>query len=111
MATHNVGWRLADALHRGGAALVLADIDIERGNCVASEFHAEIVEPDAIFSMEADIFAPCVLGEIINDYTIPRLRAIIVAGAANNQTLESRHGEELKARNKLYAPDGCQIRP
>jgi leucine dehydrogenase len=63
------------------------------------------VRPDDIFSVSADIFAPCALGGIINDQTIPQLRVRIVAGAANNQLLEERHGEMLKERGILYAPD------
>ena len=55
--------------------------------------------------MQADIFAPCALGAIINDKTIPQLKVEIVAGAANNQLLEERHGDELEQRNILYAPD------
>lgn len=101
----NVGRRLAGVLHQAGASLVVADVDIERVERVAKEFNAELVEPDAIFSVEADIFSPCALGGIINDHTIRGLRAKIVAGAANNQLLEARHGEGLKSRGILYAPD------
>lgn len=101
----NVGQRLAGVLHQAGASLVVADVDIERVKRVANEFNAEVVESDAIFSVEADIFSPCALGGIINDHTIRRLKAKIVAGAANNQLLEARHGEGLKSRGILYAPD------
>ena len=55
--------------------------------------------------MQADIFAPCALGAIINDKTIPQLKVEIVAGAANNQLLEERHGDALEERKILYAPD------
>jgi leucine dehydrogenase len=55
--------------------------------------------------VHADIFAPCALGGIINDQTIPKLRAQIVAGAANNQLLEDRHGDVLRERGILYVPD------
>ena len=55
--------------------------------------------------MKADIFAPCALGAIINDRTIPQLKVEIVAGAANNQLLETSHGDELESRGLLYAPD------
>jgi len=58
-----------------------------------------------IFSARADVFAPCALGGIINDETIPKLKVQIVAGAANNQLLEERHGALLQQRNILYAPD------
>jgi leucine dehydrogenase len=69
------------------------------------EFNAEAVSPDDVYSVEADVFAPCALGGIINDRTIPQLKAKIVCGAANNQLLEERHGDELEARGILYAPD------
>ena len=55
--------------------------------------------------MRADIFAPCALGAVINDHSIPQLHSQIVAGAANNQLLEDRHGEILKERGILYVPD------
>jgi leucine dehydrogenase len=72
---------------------------------VVAEFGARAVKPDDIYCVEADIFAPCALGGIINDKTIPQLRVEIVAGAANNQLLEDRHGDALEAREILYAPD------
>jgi len=101
----NVGYHLAKALHQAGATLIVADIDPDRVNRVAGEFNATAVDPESIFSADTDIFAPCALGGTINDHTIPQLRAKIVAGAANNQLLEARHGEALKARGILYAPD------
>jgi leucine dehydrogenase len=60
---------------------------------------------DDIYSAEADIFAPCALGAIINDKTIPQLKVAIVAGAANNVLHEERHGDALEARGITYAPD------
>ncbi|MDT5294451.1 MAG: leucine dehydrogenase, partial [Acidobacteriota bacterium] len=72
---------------------------------VVEEFGAENVEPHEIYSVEADVFAPCALGGILNDETVPQLRVEIVAGAANNQLLEPRHGDALAARGILYAPD------
>jgi len=66
---------------------------------------ATIVQGDEIFSADADIFSPCALGGIINDNTIPKLKVAIVAGGANNQLLEERHGDELQKRGILYAPD------
>ena len=70
-----------------------------------SEFGARGVTSDEIYGVQADLFAPCALGAIINDRTIPQLKVEIVAGAANNQLLEERHGDELEARGILYAPD------
>ena len=72
---------------------------------MASKTGAKIVEGDAIYSADADLFAPCALGGIINDQTIPILKVEIVAGGANNQLLEERHGDMLRARGILYAPD------
>ena len=72
---------------------------------MSEEFDTETVHPSEIFSVRADIFAPCALGGVINDETIPELKAQIIAGAANNQLLDERHGEMLRERNILYAPD------
>jgi leucine dehydrogenase len=63
------------------------------------------VGADDIFGLDVDVFAPCALGSVINDATLSRLRARIVAGAANNQLAEERHGRELMKRAILYAPD------
>jgi leucine dehydrogenase len=101
----NVGYHLARELHAAGATLVVTDIDEFRIKRVVDATRADVVESDAIYSQKADIFAPCALGGILNDTTIPQLRVEIVAGAANNQLLEDRHGDELQARGILYAPD------
>jgi len=101
----HVGYYLAKELHEAGAKLVVSDIDAERVKRVVSEFSARSVSSDEIYGVQADIFAPCALGAIINDKTIPQLKVEIVAGAANNQLLEERHGDELESRNVLYAPD------
>ena len=101
----HVGYYLAKELHEAGAKLIVTDIDAERVKRAASEFRARAVLPDEIYGVEADIFAPCALGAIINDVTIPQLKVAVVAGAANNQLLEERHGDELERRGVLYAPD------
>jgi leucine dehydrogenase len=101
----HVGYYLAKELHEAGAKLAVTDIDAERVKRVVNEFGAHGVAPDEIYGLTADIFAPCALGAIINDKTIPQLKVEIVAGAANNQLLEERHGDELERRNILYAPD------
>src|ERR1043165_5819640 len=72
--------------------------------CV-TECGARAVGTDEIYSVAADVFAPCALGAIINDKTIPMLKVEVVAGAANNVLLEERHGDELERKNILYAPD------
>ena len=101
----HVGYYLAKELHEAGASLVITDIDAERVKQVVAEFGARSVAPDEIYTVQADIFAPCALGGIINDTTIPKLHCEIVAGAANNQLLEPRHGDALEKQGILYAPD------
>lgn len=101
----NVGFHLARELFAAGATLVVTDIDEFRIKRVVDATHADVVEPEAIYGQKADIFAPCALGGIINDATLPQLRVEIVAGAANNQLLEPRHGDELAEKGILYAPD------
>ena len=101
----HVGYYLAKELHEAGAELVVSDIDAERVKRVVSEFGARGVSSDEIYAVDADVFAPCALGAIINDKTIPQLKVEIVAGAANNQLLEERHGDALESRGVLYAPD------
>ena len=101
----SVGTYLAKELHQAGAKLIVSDIDAAKAARVSKLTGAEIVEGDAIFETGADIFSPCALGGIINDITIPKLKVYIVAGGANNQLLEERHGEELQRLGILYAPD------
>src|SRR5947199_7064959 len=79
----HVGYYLAKELHEAGAKLVVTDIDAERVKRVVTEFGARPVSADEIYSVQADIFAPCALGAIVNDKTIPQLKVEIVAGAAN----------------------------
>jgi leucine dehydrogenase len=101
----NVGYNLARNLHAAGAKLIVSDIDPQKTLRLVDEFSAGVVEIEQIHAVHADIFAPCALGAVINDQSIPQLRAQIVAGAANNQLLEDRHGEILKERGILYVPD------
>src|ERR1700757_2294540 len=101
----HVGYYLAKELHEAGARLIVTDIDPERVKRVTNEFGARSVASEDIYSVQADVFAPCALGAIVNDKTIPQLKVEIVAGAANNQLLEERHGDELEKRGILYAPD------
>ena len=101
----HVGYNLAKLLHEAGAKLIVSDVNEKNKLRVVNDFGAEMVRPEEIFSVEADVFAPCALGGVINDQTIPKLKVRIVAGAANNQLLEARHGEMLRERNILYAPD------
>jgi len=101
----SVGFHLARELDALGARLVVADVDAGRVRRTVEETGAGTVAPDAIFDVAADLFAPCALGGILNAETIPRLRAEIVAGAANNQLREPADGDRLRERGILYAPD------
>jgi len=101
----NVGYFLSKELHRAGATLIVTDVDAGRVQKVVNEFGATAVKTDEIYSVEADVFSPCALGAILNDQTIPQLKVAIVAGGANNQLLEERHGVALAERDILYAPD------
>src|SRR5919199_668087 len=101
----HVGYYLAKELTEAGARLIVTDIYPERVKRVVDELGARAVAPEEIYGVEADVFAPCALGAIINDQTIPQLKVEIVAGAANNQLLEERHGDLLESRGILYAPD------
>ncbi|MBI1905997.1 MAG: Glu/Leu/Phe/Val dehydrogenase [Rhodocyclales bacterium] len=101
----HVGYDLAAQLKQAGASLWVTDIDTELLERARQELGATVVEPDAIFGLDVDVFAPCALGAVLNDQTIPQLKARVVAGASNNQLAEARHGVELMKRGILYAPD------
>lgn len=101
----HVGHHLARELKDAGTRLLVTDVDEEKARRVAAELEATYVAPAEIYDARADIFAPCALGGVLNDETIPRLACEIVAGAANNQLLEARHADALAARGILYAPD------
>lgn len=101
----HVGYYLAQHLTDEGAKLVVTDINSDAVKRVAREFVATPVRPEEIFSAKCDIFAPCALGAVINDETIPQLRCQVVAGAANNVLKEERHGDLLHEKGILYAPD------
>ncbi|WP_394132054.1 Leu/Phe/Val dehydrogenase [Shewanella maritima] len=101
----HVGYYLCKHLHEEGAELIVTDIHQASLDKVATEFGAKIVAPEDIYAQEVDVYAPCALGATINDTTIPLLKASIVAGCANNQLAEVRHGEKLKQMGVLYAPD------
>lgn len=101
-----VGYHLLEHLIEEGAVLTATDVDSQRIASVRQAFpQVEIVTPDRIYDVECDIFCPNALGGILNDETIPRLRCEIIAGSANNQLKELRHGDELHRRGILYAPD------
>jgi leucine dehydrogenase len=101
----HVGMYLAQYLHEAGARLTVTDINESAVADAVERFGASFVAPQDIFDVEADIFSPCALGGVINDQTVNRLKCQIVAGAANNQLAEPRHGEALERKGILYAPD------
>lgn len=101
----SVGYDLARRLHGAGARLHVADLNKDALNRAVDEFGASTVDTHDIHAIDVDVFAPCALGGAINDQTIGDVHAKIVAGSANNQLAERRHGAELAARGILYAPD------
>ena len=101
----NVGTNLCRLLKEAGARITVCDVfDGNLRNAVEA-FGAETVEPDDIYRVEAEVFAPCAMGAVLNDDTIPRLNAKVVAGAANNQLAQDRHGRALADRGIVYLPD------
>jgi leucine dehydrogenase len=101
----HVGYYLCRHLHEQGAKLIVTDINKESVDRVCDEFGATAVDTDDIYHQEVDVYAPCALGATINDNTIPKIQASVVAGAANNQLAEDRHGQILMEKGILYAPD------
>ena len=100
-----VGYHLVKHLHEAGAVLTVADVDVDAVARCVKEFGVETVEPDKAHAQECEIYAPCALGGVIRDDTLPNLKCKIVAGAANNQLERPEHGEALADLGILYAPD------
>ena len=101
----HVGYWLTKELIEQGARVTVADINLNvLQNCV-DEFHVNVCPPEEIFSLEADVFAPCALGAVLNAETIKKLKVKIVAGSANNQLAHHHYGALLQERGILYAPD------
>ncbi|MCP8616800.1 branched-chain amino acid dehydrogenase [Salirhabdus salicampi] len=101
----SVAFTLCRHLHEEGAQLIVTDINKEAVNRAVEEFGAKAVDPNDIYDVECDIYAPCALGATVNDETIPRLKAKVIAGSANNQLKESRHGDIIHEKGIAYAPD------
>jgi leucine dehydrogenase len=100
-----VGAKALRMLVEAGADVRVTDVDAEKLAAAVDEHGVQAVAPDEIYAQDVDIFAPYALGAVINDATIPRLRAKVVAGAANNILAEDRHGDELIARGIVFAVD------
>jgi leucine dehydrogenase len=101
----NVGFALCRLLHHAGARLIVSDPRSEATSLAGALFGAQVAKADTIFDTESDVFAPCALGSILDQDTVPRLRAKVVCGAANNQLAGLEVGELLAERDILYAPD------
>ena len=100
-----VGGALARYLAEDGALITLSDIDTEAAGKLAAELGAEVGDPDSALFVECDILAPCALGPVVTDATLPGLRCRAIAGAANNQLERPSHGDALVQAGILYAPD------
>jgi leucine dehydrogenase len=101
----SVGRRLVKHLCDAGAQVIISDIFPDRLAVLAEELRLETLGADDIYQADVDVFSPCALGGILNNLTIPQLRAGIVAGAANNQLLKPEHGKQLLGRRIVYVPD------
>ncbi len=101
----NVAYNLCRHLHEEGASLIVTDINKESVKRAVEDFGARAVDPGDIYSQACDIYAPCALGAVINDDTIKQLKAKVIAGAANNQLKETRHGDTIHEMGIVYAPD------
>ena len=99
------GYNLARQLYQAGAELVVADLNEETVREAVANLGATAAPPEMIHAQHVDIFAPCALGAVINDATVPQIRARAICGLANNQLAEPRHGEALRARGIAYVPD------
>lgn len=100
-----VGFHLGEELTAAGAKLYVSDVDREAVRRAVDQLGAVAVPVHDIHGLDVDVFAPCALGGTLDDATIPRLRAKVIAGGANNQLAEDRHARVLAERGILYAPD------
>ncbi|WP_010093173.1 branched-chain amino acid dehydrogenase [Ornithinibacillus scapharcae] len=101
----SVAYTLCQHLHEEGANLIVTDINKAAANRAVEDFGARAVDPNDIYDVDCDIYAPCALGATINDDTLPRIKAKVIAGSANNQLKTSEHGDILFEKGIVYAPD------
>ncbi|GAB2601011.1 Glu/Leu/Phe/Val dehydrogenase [Ramlibacter solisilvae] len=101
----SVGLALCEYLSDSGAQLIVADVDELRVAKAIGRFGARRVSPEEILEVSADVLAPCALGGVLNSTSVPKIRASIVAGAANNQLSRPEDGVMLRDRGVLYLPD------
>ena len=100
-----VGYHLCALLATAGAKLAVADVRPAAVQRVVEEFGARVVPVEEILCEEAEVLAPCALGAVLNTQSLPRLRAKVIAGAANNQLAQGQDGTALSQAGILYAPD------
>lgn len=100
-----VAYNLCKYLYDEGAELIVTDINEEAVARAVNDFNATAVKPDDIYDVPCDIYSPCALGGTINDHTIERLQAKVIAGSANNQLAKEEHGVLLHEKGIVYAPD------
>lgn len=105
-----VGYKVAEQLLEAGADLYISDINEQAVKAIQVRAKqlgsiARLISKDEVYSVEAEVFVPCAFGGIINDETIDQLKVKAVVGSANNQLLLEKHGEVLKQKGILYAPD------
>jgi leucine dehydrogenase len=101
----HVGLHLCRLLHEAGAELLVSDVNRDNLQMVTAEMPATVIAPGEMLYADMDVLAPCALGNILTSTTIPRVRAKIIAGAANNQLATAQDGARLADREILYAPD------
>ncbi|NND60334.1 MAG: leucine dehydrogenase, partial [Gammaproteobacteria bacterium] len=101
----SVGYNLVKLIAKEGGVIYACDINEERVKRAADEFGVQPVPMNEIYDVDANVFAPCALGAVINGETVDRLQCDIVAGSANNQLESEEWGTELERRNVVYAPD------
>lgn len=100
-----VGAHLVEGLAAGGADVTVADVDREAAERMAEEHGADVIDPEDVYGEPCDVFAPCAIGGVVDDETVPEFACDIVAGSANNVLAERRHAGMLADRGILYAPD------
>jgi leucine dehydrogenase len=104
--TGNVGYYLCELLKKDGAKTFVYDIFEDKIAKVVKDFGVTVIKKEEVYSYDADIFAPCALGAILDENTIPQLKVSVVAGGANNQLKdEVADGNRIKDRGILWAPD------
>ena len=100
-----VGYRLCRMLVEAGVRLTVADVDLDNVARAVNEFSADTIDPGKVHAVECDIFAPCAMGAVVNDDTLPELKCAAIAGSANNVLARPEHGYALRELGILYAPD------